>query len=260
MTTTTPTVSIPGRRTRTRTAAPTTVAAGYLRVSTADQADSGLGLDAQRAAVERAAAREGLTIAGWFTDAGVSGTVAPDNRPGMAAALETLADHGAGVLVAAKLDRVSRSTVDGLQLAERAQREGWRMVTADGFDSGDDSPVSRLMFSIQASVSQWERDTIAMRTREALAALKARGVQLGHPTTLSDDVLTRIITELSEGRSLRAIGQGLEADGIRTASGRERWHPQTVKQAAATGRAQAITAALFGDQDADSADAQTVTA
>lgn len=254
------TTAIPGRRTRTRTAAPTTVAAGYLRVSTADQADSGLGLDAQRAAVERAAAAQGLTIAGWYTDAGVSGTTAPDDRPGMAAALETLADAGAGVLIAAKLDRVSRSTVDGLQLAERAQREGWRMVTADGFDSGDDSPASRLMFTIQASVSQWERDTIAMRTREALAALKAQGKQLGQPTTLPDAVLTRIITELSEGRSLRAIARGLETDGIRTASGREHWHPQQVRTAADSQRGQAITAALFGDQDADSADAQAVTA
>jgi DNA invertase Pin-like site-specific DNA recombinase len=258
---TTPTVTIPGRRTRARKPVPATVAAGYLRVSTADQADSGLGLAAQRAAVERTAAREGVTIAGWFTDAAVSGTVAPDDRPGMAAALETLADHGAGVLIAAKIDRVSRSTVDSLQLADRAQREGWRLVTADGFDSGDDSPAARLRLSIQAAANQWERDIIAMRTREAMAALKAQGVQLGHPTTLSDAVLTRIITELSEGRSLRAIGQGLEADGIRTATGREHWHPQTVKQAANSGRAQAIVGALFGVQDADApADAQSVTA
>ncbi len=257
------TTTIPGRRTRTRAAAPSTVAAGYLRVSTADQADSGLGLEAQRAAVERTAAAQGLTIAGWFTDAGVSGTVAPDDRPGMAAALETLADAGAGVLIAAKLDRVSRSTVDGLQLAERAQRDGWRMVTADGFDSGDDSPASRLMFSIQASVSQWERDTIAMRTREALAALKAQGKQLGQPTTLPDAVLTRIIRELSEGRSLRAIAQGLQDDGITTATGGARWYPAQVKRAADSQRGQAITAALFGDQDADApadAAAQGVTA
>lgn len=245
------TTAIPGRRTRTRRAAPSTVAAGYLRVSTADQADSGLGLDAQRAAVERAAAAQGLTVAGWFTDAGVSGTVAPDDRPGMAAALETLADAGAGVLIAAKLDRVSRSTVDGLQLAERAQREGWRLVTADGFDSGDDSPASRLMFSIQASVSQWERDTIAMRTREALAALKAQGVQLGHPTELPDAVLTRILRELSAGRSLRAIAQGLQADGVPTATGRGQWYAQQVKRAADSQRGQVLARALFGDQDAD---------
>lgn len=242
------TTAIPGRRTRTRAAAPSTIAAGYLRVSTADQADSGLGLDAQRAAITRTAEAQGLTIAGFYTDAGVSGTIAPDDRPGMAAALETLADNGAGVLIAAKLDRVSRSTVDGLQLAERAQREGWRMVTADGFDSGDDSPVNRLMFTIQSSVSQWERDMIAMRTREALAALKAQGVQLGRPTTLPDTVLSRIIVELSEGRSLRAIAKGLEADGVRTATGRDRWHPQQVRTAADSQRGQALAAGLFADQ------------
>lgn len=247
------TTSIPGRRTRSRAAAAaaSTIAAGYLRVSTADQADSGLGLDAQRAAIARAAAAQGLTIAGWFTDAGVSGTIAPDDRPGMAAALGTLADHGAGVLIAAKLDRVSRSTVDGLQLADRAQREGWRLVTADGFDSGDDSPASRLMFTIQASVSQWERDTIAMRTREALAALKSQGVQLGQPTKLPDAVLTRIIRELSAGRSLRAIAQGLQADGVPTATGGARWYAQQVKRAADSQRGQRLAAELFGDQDAE---------
>ena len=242
------TTAIPGRRTRPRTAAPATVAAGYLRVSTADQADSGLGLDAQRAAITRTAEAQGLTLAGFYTDAGVSGTIAPDDRPGMAAALETLADHGAGVLIAAKLDRVSRSTVDGLQLAERAQREGWRLITADGFDSGDDSPAARLMHTIQSSVSQWERDTIAMRTREALAALKAQGVQLGRPTTLPDTVLVRILTELSEGRSLRAIADGLEADGVPTATGRGRWYAQQIKRAADSQRGQALAAELFADQ------------
>lgn len=245
------TATIPGRRTRQRTSSPSTVAAGYLRVSTADQADSGLGLDAQRSAIERAAAAQGLTLAGFYTDAGVSGTVAPDDRPGMAAALETLADHGAGVLIAAKLDRVSRSTVDGLQLAERAQHEGWRLITADGFDSGDDSPVSRLMFTIQSSVSQWERDMIAMRTREALATLKAQGKQLGQPTTLPDSVLTRIITELSEGRSLRAIAKGLEASGIPTATGNARWYAAQVSRAADSQRATALASALFGDQGAE---------
>ena len=247
------TTAIPGRRTRTRAAAPATTAVGYLRVSTADQATSGLGLDAQRDAITTAAAAQGLTITAWHEDAGVSGTVAPGDRPGMSAALATLTTAGAGVLIAAKLDRLSRSVKDAAELMDRADREGWRVVTADGTVGADNSPMSRAMVGMSSVFAQMERDLIAMRTREALAALKAQGVQLGHPTTLSDDVLTRIITELSEGRSLRAIGQGLEADGIRTATGRERWHPQTVKQAAATGRAQAITAALFGDQDADNA-------
>ena len=241
------TTAIPGRRTRTRATAPSTVAAGYLRVSTADQADSGLGIAAQRAAILNYAEREGLTVAGFYTDAGISGSVAPDDRPGMAAALETLADHGAGVLIAAKLDRVSRSTGDTAVLLDRATREGWRLVTADGV-AGDNSPMGRAMVGMWSVFSQVERDFIAMRTREALAALKAQGVQLGRPTALPDTVLARILTELSEGRSLRTIADGLETDGVPTATGRGRWYAQQVKRAADSQRGQALAAALFADQ------------
>ena len=244
------TTAIPGRRTRTRAAAPSTVAAGYLRVSTADQADSGLGIAAQRAAILDYAEREGLTVAGFYTDAGVSGAVPPDDRPGMAAALETLADRGAGVLIAAKLDRVSRSTGDTAVLLDRADREGWRLVTADGV-AGDNSPMGRAMVGMWSVFSQVERDFIAMRTREALAALKAQGVQLGRPTAIPDTVLARILTELSEGRSLRAIADGLETDGIPTATGRGRWYAQQVKRAADSQRGQALAAALFAQDGAD---------
>jgi DNA invertase Pin-like site-specific DNA recombinase len=252
------TTAIPGRRTRTRAAAPMTVAAGYLRVSTAEQADSGLGLDSQRTAITAYAEAQGLTVAGWFIDAGVSGTTAPADRPGMGAALDTLADHGAGVLIAAKQDRFSRDTEHLSALYKRAQREGWRLVTANGQLKSDNSPQDRFLAGIYAAVDQNMRDTIAERTRDALAALKARGVQLGQPTKLPDAVLTRIIRELSEGRSLRAIARGLETDGIRTATGREHWHPQQVRTAADSQRGQTIAAALFGDQDADAA-AQGVT-
>lgn len=245
------TTTIPGRRTRQRASAPSTVAAGYLRVSTADQADSGLGLDAQRDAITAYAEAQGLTLAGFYLDAGVSGSVAPSDRPGMAAALETLADHGAGVLVAAKLDRLSRTVRDAADLMDQAEREGWRIATADGTVGADASPMSRAMVGMSSVFAQMERDLIAVRTREALAALKAQGVQLGRPTRLPDEVLTRIVSALSEGRSLRTIAAELEADGIRTASGREHWHPQQVRTAADSQRGQAIAAALFGDQAAE---------
>ena len=245
------TTAIPGRRTRPRAAAPSTVAAGYLRVSTADQADSGLGLDSQKTAITAYAEAQGLTIAGWFIDAGVSGTTHPADRPGMGAALDTLADHGAGVLIAAKQDRFSRDTEHLSALYKRAQREGWRLVTANGQLKSDNSPQDRFLAGIYAVVDQNMRDTIAERTRDALAELKAQGVQLGRPTTLPDTVLARILTELSEGRSLRAIARGLEADGVRTATGRDRWHPQQVRTAADSQRGQALAAELFAQDGAD---------
>lgn len=237
---------IPGRRTRTRRTAPPTIAVGYLRVSTTEQADSRLGLDAQRAAIEQQADALGLTVVHYFTDAGVSGTIAPSQRLGMAAALAALDAGDAGVLMAAKIDRLGRNTRDTLDIADRAARGGWRIVT-DSYDSGESSPAATLQLSMFAAFAQWERDLISSRTREALAELKARGVQLGQPTTLPDAVIRRILTELSERRSLRQIAAGLEADGIPTATGRAKWHPQTVKNAADSQRARAIAADLFTD-------------
>lgn len=95
------------RVTRTRPTAPTGTAVAYLRVSTAEQSDSGLGLDAQRRTIEAHARAKGVTIVDWFTDAGVSGGTAPSKRPAMRGALAALADRKAETLLAAKLDRIS---------------------------------------------------------------------------------------------------------------------------------------------------------
>ena len=83
-------------------------AVGYTRVSTKAQGASGLGLEAQRAAIESFAAREGLTISGWFTEnESGKGSDALERRPALAAALKAAAKQGAFVVVA-KLDRLSR--------------------------------------------------------------------------------------------------------------------------------------------------------
>jgi len=97
----------------------------YRRVSTEEQALSGLGLDAQEAAIEAAAAGRGWTVVAGFVDAGVSGSRPPAERPGLAAALDALAGGEAGALVVAKLDRLSRSLLNMAQLMDRSSREGW---------------------------------------------------------------------------------------------------------------------------------------
>ena len=240
---------IPGRVRRPRPAAPNT-AIGYLRVSTDEQTRSGLGLNAQRAAITRRADELGITVVSFVTDSGVSGTVEPHLRLALAGALNALEAGDAGVLMAAKLDRLSRSTRGTLELVDMANKGGWRIIT-DQYDSLDNSPVATLQLSIYAMFSQHERDQISVRTREALAELKASGVALGKPTRLPDKTINRIISELSTGKSLRAIARGLEADGVPTATGRANWHPNQVKTAADSIRGRELAAAMFttgGDQ------------
>src|SRR5579875_793622 len=83
---------------------------GYCRVSSDQQARSGLGLEAQRAAIAAAADREGWAVTEWAVDDGETGK--NTDRPALRGALETVAAGRADGLVAAKLDRVARSVID----------------------------------------------------------------------------------------------------------------------------------------------------
>jgi len=108
----------------------TTVAEGtvvtYLRVSTSEQALSGLGIDAQRATVAAYAERKGLTIVGEHCDEGISAK-SLNGRPEALAALEAVRSGQAAGLLVVKMDRLSRSVVDGAGLMEYARHEGWAL-------------------------------------------------------------------------------------------------------------------------------------
>src|SRR5581483_5291643 len=97
------------------------VAVGYVRVSTEEQAVSGLGLEAQRSAITSEAARRGFELAGIYQDAGVSGGVRPSRRAGLQTALAAIRHGDASALIAAKVDRLSRSSFDFLDLMRQAQ-------------------------------------------------------------------------------------------------------------------------------------------
>lgn len=196
---------------------------GYLRVSTEEQTRSGLGLDAQRETIRAEADRRGWEVE-WVTDDGVSGGTAPANRPGLGSALAEVSPGD--VLVVAKLDRLSRSLVDFAFLMEQARDEGWEVVALDlGVDTT--SPAGEMMAGVMASFAQYERRLIAQRTREALAALKARGVRLGRPHNVPSDVMARVVEERADGQTLEAIANGLNADGIPTPTG-STWFRATV--------------------------------
>lgn len=199
---------------------------GYMRVSTAEQVDSGLGLAAQRAAIEAEAERRGWTVVAFYEDAGVSGKSL--NRPGMTAALEAVESGHAGAIVAAKLDRLSRSLADFAGLMTRAQDRHWNLVALDlGIDLS--TAPGEFLASVMAAAAQWERRIIGQRTRDALAVKQAQGVKLGRPRTLASSVRSRIVTEHQAGVGWSAIARTLEAEGVATGQGGARWYPATVR-------------------------------
>ena len=139
----------------------------YERVSTRRQGASGLGLEAQRKTIDDFAASRGAEVIGRFTEV-ESGKVA--DRPELARALHLAKVTGATLLIA-KLDRLSRNAAFLLALRD----SGVKFVAADLPEAND------LTVGIMALVAEQEREAISRRTKEALAAAKARGVRLGNP-------------------------------------------------------------------------------
>jgi DNA invertase Pin-like site-specific DNA recombinase len=149
----------------------------YLRVSTAAQGRSGLGLGAQREAIARFLAQEGLTSVAEHVEIETGkGFDALDRRPVLRQALAQARRHRASIVVA-KLDRLSRDVafISGLM----AQKVPF-IVTELGADADP------FMLHIYAALAEKERSLIAERTRLALSQAKARGVQLGNRTNLPE--------------------------------------------------------------------------
>ena len=151
------------------------IAIAYIRVSTSAQE---LGPEAQRAALEAWAVREGVRVAAWCVDQGVSGATPIEGRPALCAALAAFREHGAGVLLVAKRDRVARDVVVAATIERAATAAGARLVSADGTANGD-SPADAFMRTVIDGAAAYERGLIRARTRAALGVKKARGERIG---------------------------------------------------------------------------------
>jgi DNA invertase Pin-like site-specific DNA recombinase len=200
---------------------------GYLRVSTSEQADSGLGLGAQKTAIEVEAGRRGWTVTRWYEEAGASAK-SMAGRPALAAALTDLSSGRASVLIVAKLDRLARSVADYASLVRQAEREGWALLIGD-LAVDMTTPAGGLVANITASVAEWERRVIAERTREALKVKRDQGAKLGRPRLLASAIEDRIKVERARGSTLQAIADGLNSEEVATPTGR-RWSPALVRK------------------------------
>src|SRR3954452_14828141 len=204
-------------------------AVAYLRVSSEQQGRSGLGLDAQRYAVERFAAEHGFAIVETYAEVETGkGSDTLERRPQLAAALKRAKGLHSPVLVA-KLDRLSRDVafISGL----RGQKVPF--IVAE-LGAGTDP----FLLHLYAALAKKERSLISKRTKEALAAAKARGVRLGNPTNLdeagrrsgevrkgkADRFAANVLPVIDELRrqgvaTSRALAAALDARGVKTSRG-----------------------------------------
>ena len=199
----------------------------YYRVSTDRQGKSGLGLEAQRAAVVRYLAGIGGILLAEHTEVE---TGRRNDRPELQKALAACRKHKAR-LVIAKLDRLSRNVAFIATM----------MDSGVEFVACDNPHATRLTLHILAAVAEHEREMISARTKAALQAAKARGVRLGrnaerlasaNRATAMDRArqIEHVLAELNRsGMTTREIAVELTARGITTPRG-GRWHPQTVRR------------------------------
>ena len=207
---------------------------GYIRISTEEQNKSGNGLDAQRKAIVEFATSKGYELLEIVQEC-ASGKLGLDNRPVLREAV-VKANKIKAMLVVSKLDRLSRDASFVMNL----------MNTKLNFcvaELGEN--VSEFMLHIFCVVAQQEREMISKRTKDALAALKDKGVKLGNERTLKQAQANGHASNASKADEFAAkmkpsikrmldakmnftqIAKEFNANGVKTARGGQ-WHPTTV--------------------------------
>jgi putative DNA-invertase from lambdoid prophage Rac len=188
---------------------------GYCRVSTTEQANGGLSLDAQKQQITGYAMMKGWQVADFFIEAGVSGSVPLADRPEgqrLLAALQT-----SDVIITAKLDRAFRSAADALGTLEHLKEDkiGLHMIDLGGDVTGNG--ISKLVFTILSAVAENERDRIRERVRDAKRHRVSQRLFNGGKRPFGFDVEgegknRRLVPNASEQAAL-ARGRALQAEG-----------------------------------------------
>jgi DNA invertase Pin-like site-specific DNA recombinase len=223
-------------------------AVGYIRVSTREQADSGLSLAAQRRQIEAYAAYRGLDLVAVVEDAGVSASKPLGKREGGAVVLDLVRRCEAVAVVACKLDRLFRDAADALVNTRAWDGAGVALHLLDlGVDTS--SPMGRAFLTMAAAFAELERNLIAERTRVGLEQARREGAILGRSalgwarTDATDDDGRRVVVELDAeaaavarivelrdgGATWTAICDALAAEGHATKNG-GKWWPMTVRR------------------------------
>jgi DNA invertase Pin-like site-specific DNA recombinase len=208
---------------------------GYARISKTDLDKNGRSLDGQAATIKAECERRGWTLLDVVRDDGYSGKDA--NRPGLAKALQHIADGEADGLIVARLDRLSRSTVDFGVILEWLERASATFLALDiGIDTSE--PGGKLVANTLVNAAQYEREITAARTKNDLAQARAKGLAISRPAFADTDdgrrLRDRIRALHDAGASYAAIAAQLDAEHVPTLRGAEKWSRSSVQSACRT--------------------------
>jgi site-specific DNA recombinase len=213
-----------------------TKAIGYIRVSTDKQAEQGVSLEAQKAKIEAYATLYDLQMVDYVVETGSAKDL---HREGLQEALQALSSGRADALVIVKLDRLTRSVVDLGRLVDDYFKVHALLSVSEQIDTR--SAAGRLVLNVLASVSQWEREAIGERTKQAMQHLKNQGqytgghVPYGYKLVAGElvehegeqAVLGTIRKYRAKGMPLRSIAQVLANKGYQSRAGKP-FHFQAV--------------------------------
>src|SRR5262249_27734035 len=213
----------------------------YIRVSSEEQADSGLGLEAQRQRIAAYCELKGLRLAKVFEDPGISGGKPLASRPA-GSQLLAAAKKSKAIVIASKLDRLFRSVADAATVIADFDKKGIQLVAiGEAFDTTN--PYGRAMAQMASVFAELERAMIRERTRSAMSVKRSRGERIsGHApfgwdfgrggrlvqNAREQKIISRVRRLRAAGLSYRGIATRLEGEGVRPKRGR-RWVHTTVK-------------------------------
>jgi len=202
----------------------------YARVSTSMQVNEGVSLDVQERQLITAAEFHGFDSWELVREEGRSGK-SITGRPALTAALKALEQKEADALIVTRIDRLARSTTDFLDIVDRANKGGWRLIMLD-LNLDTSTYQGRFVVTVMSALAEMERGIIAARQKDVHKDRRDRGVvwgvDMGPKNKTPLEVKDRILSLRIKGLSYREIADALNKDEIPTQNGRK-WHPTTVK-------------------------------
>lgn len=217
---------------------------GYVRVSSADQAENGVSLDAQRARITAWCAANEYQLVECFEDAGIRAK-RTNNRPGLQRALERVCKSRGSALIVYSLSRLARSTKDAISIAEQLNKGGADLVSlSERLDTT--SASGKMVFRMLAVLAEFESDLVSERTRTAMDHKRSNGQRIGTvpfgfdlapngktliPNESEQAVIEDIRRMRRRGKKLKQIAEALTERRIPTKTGRsDRWAHQVISR------------------------------
>lgn len=202
----------------------------YARVSTQMQVNDGMSLDVQERSLMQAAEFAGFTRFELVREEGKSGK-SISGRPALTGALKRLDSGDAQALFVTRIDRLARSTTDFLDIVDRANKSGWRLVLLD-LNLDTSTYQGRFVVTIMSALAEMERNIIAARQRDIHDDRRKRGVvwgvDMGPKNKTPEEIRERVKHERALGFSYNKIAEGLNRDEVKGQNG-GKWYATTVK-------------------------------